>query len=62
MKVVKVRVDVVLELLIIQEVNFFYKNKDIIDLFILCVSMIVGVVLDVVGKYFEKIENVLIRI
>lgn len=62
MKAAKARVDAALEPLTNQEANFLHKNKDTIDLFTSRASTTAGVASDAAGKYFEKIENVLIRI
>lgn len=62
MKVAKARVDAALEPLTIQEANFLHKNKDTIDLFTSRASTTTGIASEAAGKYFEKIESVLVRI
>ena len=62
MKAAKARVDAALEPLTIQEANFLHKNKDTIDLFTSRASTTTGIASEAAGKYFEKIESVLVRI
>lgn len=62
MKAAKERVDAALEPLTMQEATFLHKHKDTIDLFTSRASTTTGIASDAAGKYFEKIENVLIKI
>ena len=62
MRAAKARVDAALEPLTIQEANFLHKNKDTIDLFTSRASTTTGIASEAAGKYFEKIESVLVRI